>query len=111
MGKVKSAAILQNAEDLDQLKRFVGAFCDEIAREFNGRVTFGDNIRASGPTVVAFTAAGVQEVIHDLNAVPTGFIIINKSATCDVWQASTTWTETKIYLQSSAAANVTIFVI
>jgi hypothetical protein len=82
-----------------------------MVREFNGRIVFGDNIKASGPSVVAFTGAGVMEVIHNLGQVPTGFIVINKSATCDVWQASTAWTETKIYLQSNAAANVTVLII
>ena len=111
MAKVKSAAILQNSADVDELKRFTGAFADEIVREFNGRITFVDNIKASGPHVVTFPSNGVQEVPHSLSAVPGGFIIINKSAACDVWQASTTWTDTKIYLQGSAAATVTVYVI
>lgn len=111
MGKVKSSPQLQNVADLDDLKRFVGSFCEELAREFNGRVTFGDNIQASGPHTVTFSAAGEMEVTHDLRTVPLGFIVINKTATCDVWKGSTTWTETKIYLQSSAASTITIYVI
>lgn len=111
MGKVKSSPNLQNVKDLAELKRFAGAFLDEIQREFNGRIIFGDNIASSAATTVVFDAAGVVEVAHPLAQVPTGFIIISKSVTVDVWRAPTTWTDTKIYLQSSAGATVIILVI
>lgn len=111
MAKIKAATTLQNCEDLDQLRRFVGAFNEDAANQVNGRLTFGDNIKSTSTISVSFTGAGSIEVPHSLGVVPQGFLVIYKTAGVDIYASSTTWTETKIFLTAGGAVNARIIVI
>lgn len=58
---------------------------------------------------VTFSVAGTQNVQHLLGRQPTGWIVVGKTATCDVWNTSSP-DSSFLYLESSAAATLTLLV-
>lgn len=67
-------------------------------------------IFAGGRVVTAtFSGAGQQQVQHLLNRVPTGWVVVNKNATCDVWSYAPPDSRF-LNLQSSAAVTLTLVV-
>lgn len=49
-------------------------------------------------------AANTEFVVnHNLNRIPSGFNVIRKNATCDIFDSGTTWTTTQIFLKCTAA--------
>jgi hypothetical protein len=50
-------------------------------------------------------------VAHGLNRIPVGFHVVNKSGVVDLYQSTTPWTTTKIYLKASVInINVTLLI-
>jgi hypothetical protein len=58
-----------------------------------------------------FTGATEEVIEHKLNRVPQGYIMTQKNANTTVYNGTTAWTSTNLYLVSSAgAATVRIIV-
>jgi len=59
------------------------------------------------------TSGSRQEVRHSLGRVPIGFLVIYKSAECDIWgDLLSSWTNELLYLNASAAnVDVRLFVL
>jgi hypothetical protein len=111
LAKVKSSPTLQSCKDVEELRRFVGAFNEDAVSQINGRLTFGDNIKSTAAISISFTGAGSIEVPHSFGQVPEGFLVIYKTAGVDIYASSTTWTDTKIFLTAGGAVNAKIIVI
>ena len=85
-----------------------------------GRVRFGDGSEGSSENVsgsfhvVADTGSADAEfsISHSLGSVPVGFLVTNISNGGVVYDSGTAWTDTTIYLKSSASNSaVTIFLL
>lgn len=115
MGQVKQNFIVSQLDSWQDLQRFASSVIDNIVDVVNGNIQFGTNITASGPTVITFTSANdIHGITHNLSAVPTGVIEVYRSAAITTYapQASIyAWTDSKIFLQSSGAGSVTVYVI
>lgn len=115
MGALQIFNKFSNLSNFQDFQRFVSAFLDQLYTQFNGKIDFVSNIRASGPSVVGFTnSTNVRGVTHGLGFVPNGFLTINKTAAADIYAANGTsypWTSTVIYLQASAGVTATFYVI
>jgi hypothetical protein len=86
----------------------------DIKGVLRGRLTFGDNISAeTGITVTTSGVVGTDiPVDHSLGRIPTGFIAVGLDAPVIIYQSSTPWTTTQIFLKSDtspATFNLTIF--
>lgn len=65
---------------------------------------------AGGEVVTAtFSGAGQQQVQHLLAKVPTGWLIVGKNATCDVWEYGDSDSQF-LFLESDAAVTLTLLV-
>lgn len=99
----------------NDFQRFVSAFLDQLYTQFNGKIDFVSNIRASGPTVVSFTSnSDVRGVSHTLGTIPAGFLDIKPTEGAVVFAANGVtypWTNAKIYLQASTGFTATIYII
>lgn len=114
MGKVTLPSNLSNLTH-GEFQRFASALLTQLVSEFNGRVEFQKNIRATGPLVVGFTSASdIRGITHGLGIIPNGFLVANLSGPASIYQpsgASYSWTNSTIYLRASAGVTATIFVI
>lgn len=115
MGKLLVIPDLSQLTSLSDVTRYVSAALQAIYREFNGRITFVDNISASGPLVATFVDSSTPVMVkHSLNKVPVGFIMINSSAGISLFQPNATqypWTQNQVVLQASGAGTISFFVI
>ena len=113
MAKVKIFPGISQVADWLDLRRFSSMVIDAIVGEVNGRIDFVDNIRASGPHAAIFlSSSSVATITHNLNRVPSGFLVINLNTGISVFKpASPEWSDTKIYLQASGAGTASVYVL
>lgn len=115
MGRVRTFNIFSNLDTFENFQRFVSSFLGDIIAQFNGKLDFVENIRASGLHSVIFASSSdIQTVDHKLGLVPKGFLVVNPNAAQTVYKPSGsayTWTDTKVYLQASGALTADIYII
>lgn len=115
MGRVKGVPSISEVPTWQELRRYASIAIDRIMGQLNGGLSFGENITASGPSVVTFSGSGnVQMVSHNLGRVPQGFIVVNLDAGITVYQASgagNAWQSDKIFLTASGAGTATLYVV
>ena len=85
---------------------------DRMHDILNGSVNQGqfvNGVAIQGNTDNAHAAAtspGVANtdfpVTHNLGRIPTGFLVVYKAASCDVYAGATAWTTTQIFLRCTA---------
>lgn len=114
MARVRLYNVFSNLK-VEDFMRFVSAFLGSLVDEFNGKIDFVQNIRASGIHSVTFTSGSdIQSVDHKLGRVPSGWLLINLSTTGSIFKPSGAqyeWTSSTIYLQASNSTVAQIYVI
>lgn len=97
--------IAGHASDAERLRQVVQAFQGQIGI---------DNLAVNTVTWTTVGAAFTDTAIaHGMGRVPSGYIVLQKSALADVYNASTgttLWDDTNIYLRTNGAAG-TVFVL
>lgn len=75
----------------------------QVGLLLNRGLTFDDNF-AMSEADVTFSGANVEVAVpHSLKKVPKGILIVRKDRACDVYDGSTAWTDTNIYLKPTVA--------
>lgn len=99
-----------NLTDLESISRFVSISLSNIISAINGNLSFADNFAAQ--TIGAtFTSTNVDVAFaHNLNRVPSGYIILNSSAAMSVFSGNASFTAGTITLRSNAVGNVSLLV-
>ncbi len=87
----------------------------------SGNITFGNmiqgdegqNIKGAPVGVVTPGVANTEFVVtHNLNEIPTGYLILNKNKSADFYDSGTAWTVTQIFLKCTVATvSAQIFVL
>lgn len=115
MGRVKGVPSLSEVPTWQDLRRYASIAVERIMGQLNGGLSFGENITASGPSVVTFASAtDIQVVGHNLGRVPQGFIVVKLDAAITVYQPSgdeNAWQNDKIFLRASGAGTATLYVV
>jgi hypothetical protein len=94
---------------------------DRMYRIFRGNVSYGNlNHSDEGRNIDGWPVVGVITpgaintefaVTHGLGRIPVGFHVVNKNKSVDIYQSTTPWTKTTIYLKASViTATVTLFI-
>lgn len=91
---------------------------EQAARVINGGLSFGagttkDNIDGAWVTAVTPGAPNTDFVVtHNLGRIPVGYIVMSKSAACDVYTGSVGATATQLTLRGTVAGvTVTLFIL
>lgn len=92
----------------DKLWQRLRQIYEQVASVVNGRVNFGDgtkndNIDGSWVTVTPPNPNVDFTVNHGLNRIPTGYLVMSKSVSSDVYTGSIVATTTQITLRVSVA--------
>ena len=89
----------------------------KIYKVLRGNVSFGDgtnndNVDCQWVKGTTPGAANTEfNLTHKLGRIPVGFHITTKNGACDVYQSTTAWTNTKIYLKANGTTiNITLLV-
>ncbi len=114
MAAVRTYSNLSNVTKED-LQRFLSNYIDALTQQFNGGIEFQSNIRSSPLTEVIFTGSSdIHEIPHKLGIVPRGTLVVKQNAAASIYAPmgdAYEWTNTKIFLQSSAAVTVNLYII
>ena len=101
---------ISQQNEWDDAKRFVSISFERIQDLFSNNITFGDNFNGQIVSAVFATANAEVTIAHTLNRVPTGFIPVLPSVAMSVYNGSTPWTASSVYLKSTVAGNCNILV-
>lgn len=85
------------------LKKFV----ESVFKVLRGNIEFGDNIKGVSVSVTSPVAINTEfAVAHNLNYVPSNYIILSKNVAGDVYTSTggTAWTNKNIYLKCTVAS-------
>ena len=79
---------------------------NELAQLLNGGIKFSDNFNAETVTIADTGTANTEfTVTHALKRIPTGFIVTSRTGTGVVYNGSTAWSVSAIYLKCTTANN------
>ena len=89
---------------------------EQLAIAFNGLIGFGDgtNRENINGNWVSFATPGVANtdftITHNLGRIAVGYIIMSKTATCDLYNGSIAGTKTQITLRATVpGVNINVF--
>ena len=78
---------------------------DQLVQIFKNGILFSDNLSAYIGDLTTSGTPGVESVIaHGLKRVPTGYIVIGKDKTGDIFNGASAWTSSNIYIKSNVAS-------
>lgn len=108
--KLKVPQSIHNTRTWEELRRYLAITLDDILTALNGRISVGDNL--DGQVVsVQFSSANIEvKVPHVLQRVPVGYIPVNKSVAMDIYNGGSAFSNTNVFLKSSAAGSADIFI-
>lgn len=108
-------------KSLDEQVNELRTSIDKLYLLARGRIRFGrgndgdrgENISGEFQVISDTGTAGVEfQVAHTLGAVPVGFIVLKNNKNGVVFDGSTAWTSTNIFLTHGAAnATITVFLL
>lgn len=109
--KLASSQGISNQQTWEGLRRQTQILATKLEELLNNGINFKDNFQSQSISV-AFTAADTDlQIAHQLNIVPTGYLVTNKSVSLDVYNGSSNiFNKTFITLRSSAIGTATIMV-
>lgn len=76
---------------------------------FNG-ILFSDNFDISLRNVTITTANVEFSVLHGLERIPVGYLLISSSASINLYDGDTAWTKESIYLKGSATGSGKVYI-
>lgn len=105
---------LSNLKTLDDVVRYHSMAFDEFTRVFTGNISFTDNMFVSRVSV-RFTAIDTDAVVmHTLQTIPTGYLVVGKSVAMNIYDGTNTvanpWTSTYLQLKSDTVGTATVLV-
>lgn len=111
MSKIQSAPGISNQKDAMGVGRATQQFATDVQNLVNGQLSYVDNFKAQLIGVTFLAANTDQAVPHNLNSLPTGYQILRKSVTLDVYDGSQNVFQTSyVTLRSTAIGFVTLMI-
>lgn len=109
MSKLKATSAVHNVADLENLKRFVNTFMEDVFDVVNGKLEPGSNLWTDFVEVTFVAANTEAQVKHKLQKVPVAYILAGSDAATQLYDGIGNWTKEAIYLKSTVATTVRIF--
>lgn len=102
---------ISNVKDFEELRRFSSISISKLNEILNGSALFSDNVKCQIISATIGGSGSDTEVSHSLNQTPIGYIVIKNSADTGVYDGTTAWSSSKIYLRSGSSCNVTLILL
>lgn len=79
-------------------------FVTQVIKILNRGIVFKDNVNCRTISYTSNGSANTEDgITHTLGKVPTGYIVVSQNKAGVVYNGSSTWTTTTIYLKNSVA--------
>lgn len=87
-------------------------FATKLREILNGGLLFADNHDVQIKTITTNGVAGVEGAVsHVLKKIPTGYIVCSLDKAAIIYNGSTAWTTTNIYLKSNVVTTTAVIMI
>lgn len=111
MSKLRSFTDIGNIQDVQGLVKYLSQVMLELQPLVNGKIEFDDNIKSKTVTTYFQSANTDVKVGHGLNKI-VSYLVINKTASTDIYHGTGTDTNSYIWLRSTVAGvTVTLILI
>lgn len=78
---------------------------DQLVQILTKGLKFEDNFNCFIGSLTTSAVAGTElEISHGLKRIPSGYLVIGKDKTGDIFDGSTVWTSSSIYVKSDVAS-------
>ena len=111
MSRVSASANVGEGKTIEKLGDLCEMAITDIINQVNGNLEFDKNMLTQTIDVTFSTADTEVSVVHRFGKTPTGYIVCKKSVACDVYDGSTSWSSSLIYLKCSVANAVVKLII
>lgn len=115
MAQVLTNNDTSNCSTWQSLRNVVTMALRSIQDQINGNLQFGLNIAAAGPYSVKFVTPNAPVTVpHNLGKIPTGFIVVSRSAAIIAYQSPGTtyeWQQKTIFISANGVGTVLIYVV
>lgn len=96
--------------DDPQYTSYTSQLFSAILQVLNGEITFNDNCKTTFLTVV-FNSANVQQsLVHGLNKIPMGYILVGSKVATQLYDGTTPSSAQAIYLKSTVATTARVLI-
>lgn len=110
MSKVTQDTSVDRFTDPNESFRFCSQLFDQIVRLINGGLGLVDNFDGKMHTLTFSSANTDTALVHGLGRVPSGYLVVRRSANMTVYDGANAWTPANAYLRASSAGSITVFV-
>ena len=95
------------------LERGLDSIFSKLADILNGGLLLADNFDGFLTTITTDATPGVESAIaHGLKRVPSGYLVLKRDQAGILYDGSTAWDSTNIYVRSNVASlTVTLFIL
>lgn len=106
----ESTDVSRENDKADEGLKFTQKALENIQFILNNGITFTENFDAKFLTITFSAADTNVATFHGLGRVPTGYIVIGRSAAASIYNGSSANTSSLLYLRASAAATCRVMV-
>lgn len=111
MSTVQSAQGISNQTSIVGVGRATQQFATDVQNLLNGQLSFADNFKAQIISVTFNAANTDMQINQNLNSVPSGYLVLRKSMSLDVYDGSqNVFTKSYVTLRSTAPGTVSLMV-
>lgn len=110
MSRITKDTSVDRFADWQTASKYCAELFEQIARLFSNGQSIADNFDAKILTLTFSSSATDTTLVHGLGRVPTGYLVLRRSANMVVYDGTGAWSANSISLKSSAAGNATISV-
>jgi hypothetical protein len=110
VGKLPTTPDISNLNQLPDVVRFVSQFMKNTQDLISGNLNFKDNFKGQIKDVL-FVSGEELVVGHNLNYVPTGYVVLKTSVPMSIYQGVAPWSNINIFITSNASGSATILIL
>jgi len=112
LDKVNTGRAPAETEFEKNLEKTFQKLTEQLSLILTKGLIFQDNFDCNIQTVTLSAVVGTElEITHNLRKIPTGYMVVSKDKTGDIYNGSSAWTATTLYLKSSVSSpTITVLV-
>lgn len=100
---------ISNLKTPADIQRYTAISLQSIINAINGGLTFVENISGAFSTCT-FSGAGEEAIPHGLGRVPQGYLVSGRSTSITIYNGQNANTSSVLYLRSSGAGTINVFI-
>lgn len=108
--KLKTVQNLGNLQEIEELSRFVAQFAQDVVSVVNGNLSLLENLKGTLVDVTFSAISTDVQIPHQLRSVPTGYIVVGRSADIQVFDGAAENTSQFLYVRASALGTARLYV-